>query len=218
VWIPESRALAVADLHLGRAWSERRRGQLLPVDAPDDAPERLTELHRTLRPETLVILGDLVHEAVDIADIADRLCELLQSLATASRVILVRGNHDRALDRIAHRLPIEIADHCAVGPHLGIHGDTFPSHVEEHLKKHPDSWLFTGHEHPSVTLGDGVGTSVRCPCFVVGERRLILPAFSTWAAGCDVGRRPFLSGATRAHSWKRLVAIVGPRCLPLPFP
>ena len=31
LWIPESRTLLVADLHLGYGWAQRRRGELGPL-------------------------------------------------------------------------------------------------------------------------------------------------------------------------------------------
>jgi metallophosphoesterase superfamily enzyme len=40
-----------------------------------------------------------------------------------------------------------------------------------------------GHHHPAVSCGDGAGSRVKCPALVAGPKRLILPAFSPWAAG-----------------------------------
>ena len=263
VWLPAEQTLAVSDLHFGLAWSERRRGTLLPVETPDDTAARLAELQRDYLPQTIVFLGDLVHATVAVADLARDLGDLLQRLAASSRLVLALGNHDGELAREQHRLnfPLEITDCATIGKHWGIHGDRsnvipaaapvlrprpsssssssgrFGREDEGRGRVRPEDtprvdgadrpgegtdaglgWLLMGHEHPSVTLGDGVASAVKCPCFLVGQRRLILPAFSAWAGGCEIGRRPFLSDVAREHRWEQMVAVVGSKCLPLPFP
>lgn len=232
-WLPHEQTLVVADLHLGHAWTERQRGVLLPVATPDDTAAQLNALQLEYQPRTLVFLGDLVHGPVAIADVAGQLRSLLEPLARRSRLILALGNHDPDLRQRQEelRLPLELVERVSLGPHVGVHGDR-PDLIDPPASPKPrgpcaaelshdanqPGWLLIGHEHPCVTLRDGLATAVRCPCFVIGRRRLILPAFSVWAAGCEVGRRPFLSALATGHAWQQLVAIVGPRCLPLPFP
>jgi len=40
-----------------------------------------------------------------------------------------------------------------------------------------------GHHHPALSWADGAGTRLKLPALVAEPRRLILPAFSPWAAG-----------------------------------
>ena len=74
-----------------------------------------------------------------------------------------------------------------------------------------------GHEHPSIALDDGVTSRVKCPAFLVAEGLLVLPAFSPWAAGCEVGRQPFLGPLARAAKFRTAYACVGPRLLKMPL-
>jgi len=40
-----------------------------------------------------------------------------------------------------------------------------------------------GHHHPALSWSDGAGTRLKIPALIASRRRLILPAFSPWAAG-----------------------------------
>jgi hypothetical protein len=80
-----------------------------------------------------------------------------------------------------------------------------------------DGWFLLGHEHPMFRVEDGVATHVRCPCFLHGDRALMLPAFSRWAAGVVAGREPFMSPLARAVRWREAVVILGDRLLRLPW-
>ncbi|MFM7805757.1 MAG: phosphoesterase, partial [Verrucomicrobiota bacterium] len=55
-WLPCSRCLAVADLHLGEAWVRRARGQLVPLGVADTTVARLRSLLESHRPERLILL------------------------------------------------------------------------------------------------------------------------------------------------------------------
>ena len=57
LWLPARRTALIADLHLGFAWAQRRRGELWPLtDA--GAKVRLEALCDELKPKTLVLVGD----------------------------------------------------------------------------------------------------------------------------------------------------------------
>jgi len=66
-----------------------------------------------------------------------------------------------------------------------------------------------GHEHPAISVGDGVTTSVKCPCFLISRRVIVLPAFSLWAAGgVEMALR---------ERFDHAVAILGDKLLPIPL-
>ena len=79
-----------------------------------------------------------------------------------------------------------------------------PPFLACHLPMSPPSgYALCGHLHPGVRIVGAAEESVRLPCFVVGPRRAILPAFGRFTglaliapASCDVvvaiaGRRLF---------------------------
>jgi metallophosphoesterase superfamily enzyme len=75
--------------------------------------------------------------------------------------------------------------------------------------------IVMGHEHPAISIGDGVTTSQKCPCFLVSDTVIVLPAFSRWAAGTDIHAHPFMSETARAAKFTRAIAICGKRLLPI---
>lgn len=217
LWLETHRTLVVADLHLGYVWIERQRGTLLPI-VPDDSLLRLAELQEDYGPERWVFLGDTVH-GVGCDDVAEReLAALFVTLQDVPRIDFVIGNHDL---RLAERtrwlhLPasVSFAPLVQVGPHVLVHGDRHDwTDLEGKLGE--GGLVFYGHEHPAIQLGDGVATSVKVPSFLIGERRLILPAFSRWAAGQVFGRHAPLSRLSTPDSFGRAIAILGDRVMPV---
>ena len=221
-WFPRERVLAVADAHLGYAWAQRRRGLLLPLAATEEVVATLAALQHDYAPREIVFLGDLVHEAANLPALKEELVNLTTRLAAGSRLTVTLGNHDRRLEQFAAewKLPLALASSATVGGHWLVHGDQPPAAAALatwQTQRVPGARIVFGHEHPALRLGDGVASAARCPCFLIGEDRLVLPAFSPWAAGSVVGRQPFLAPLAQAAVWQQVVAILGGRLLPLPL-
>ena len=209
-WLPAQRALAVADLHLGYAWAHRLCGQLMPLGSTDDMTARLVNLQADYQPETIVILGDIVHRAIPIPALEDELRALFAALSPLSELVFLIGNHDRELQRLLNdwRLPVRLRTSWTADPFLLVHGDE-PVPTDTRLR------VIMGHEHPAITIGDGVTTSHKCPCFLVGKEVIVLPSFSSWAAGTDVRSNLYLSEIARGAQFTAAIAICGERLLPL---
>jgi DNA ligase-associated metallophosphoesterase len=94
VWLPQRRALLVADVHLGKAASFRALGVPVPGGTTAATLARLDTLVQSLAPDLLVVLGDLLHGPA--AQRAAAVRALARWRATHARVdmVLVRGNHD----------------------------------------------------------------------------------------------------------------------------
>jgi putative SbcD/Mre11-related phosphoesterase len=215
LWLAAERVLAVADLHLGYAWAHRHGGQLLPLSAPEDTTERLLELQQDYQPREIVLLGDIVHRAVPVPALESDLRELIGRLAARTSVTLVRGNHDRFVDRLwssqhGREFPGQLVSEVKAGPHLLLHGDAEP-------RGEPLGRIIMGHEHPAVELAEGVASRAKFPCFLAGPRVIVLPAFSPWAAGTPIGAYPFQSALAQRADFSDVIAIVGSRLLPLPW-
>jgi len=222
VWLEEWRTLAVADLHLGYAWAHRAEGQLLPVDTGEDSTERLLKLIERYRPEEVVLLGDIVHRAVDVPALHTELRWLALTVGERARLRLIGGNHDRELaETLATAgIVLEIDASATVGPHLLLHGDESDEVLAEARLSEQAALggrVILGHEHPAIGLSDGVASHVKCPCFVAGANFLVLPAFSRWAAGGDIRTYRFMSPYARLRAAERAVAIVAGKLLPVPL-
>lgn len=222
VWLAESRTLAVADLHLGYVWAHRAAGQMLPISARDDTLDRLAALIADYAPERVALLGDIVHAAMPLAPLEAQLARLRDEIGAGVRLHWLAGNHDRRLARLLEKMggTVVVERELALGPHRLAHGDDCPENEAAGrfaaVRAAGGRW-FIGHEHPALTLGDGVATSVRCPCFLVAPELIVLPAFSSWAAGVRLSAGEGLSAFTRAARFTHRVAIAAGKLLPLPW-
>src|SRR6185503_1937025 len=137
--------------------------------------------------------------------------ELFNVLSPRSQLTFLAGNHDRDLQKVLKQwlLPIELLPSREVGTHLLVHGDS--AVVDAHRKLR----VVMGHEHPAVSIGDGVTTSQKCPCFLVSDNVVVLPAFSRWAAGTNIHAYPFMSESARAAKFTQAIAICGEKLLPI---
>ena len=192
IWFERLRILAVADLHIGYNWAHRHSGQLLPLHQPDDTIGRLQALYDFYRPDELLLLGDIVHRALPLPQIQDELQRLLTQF---KYVRLIAGNHDRFLQEFI-ATPLH-SEHIRDG-YFFIHG---------HLPCERPERVVMGHEHPAISVGDGVATSLKCPCFLISRRTIVLPAFSLWAAGG--------SEMALRERFDQAVAILGDKLLPI---
>jgi hypothetical protein len=210
MWFESERVLAVADLHLGYAWAHRLSGQLMPITPANDTLERLTELQRDYEPDEIVVLGDIVHRAMALPVLEEEMRELFNALSPHSRLMFLAGNHDRDLQSVLKEwlLPIELLPSRQIDGHLLVHGDAA---TEQPVQGR----IVMGHEHPAISIGDGVTTSEKCPCFLVSDSVMVLPAFSRWAAGTNVRVYPLMSETASKARFTQAIAICGERLLPI---
>lgn len=220
VFLEEFSMLAVADLHLGYAWAQRAAGQLLPLGAREDTVERLSALVAEYAPRELVLLGDLVHRALSTPALTAELRSLWDSLAHRTRFRLIAGNHDRHLAGLLAKLELfgELEPSVTAGPHFLAHGDSaFDEEAGAILDNAAaqSGLVVIGHEHPAISISDRISNRAKCPCFYVNDRLLVLPAFSSWAAGTSLGRGEFLSPFLQLAPPREAVAILAGKLLPM---
>ena len=168
VHLPTATAV-IADVHLGYGAARHRSGDAVPKQgvAVVLAPLRpVLSAHAVRR---LVIAGDLF-EAGPIPELVTELLDWCTAVGIELFGV-VPGNHDRGLSARAPQLPIR-ADGVTLGSWHIVHGD-------EVL---PPGAVVQGHEHPVARWDGRIGG----PCFLVGDRRIVLPAFSADAAGVNV--------------------------------
>ena len=196
---PRERTLFVADVHLGKAASFRAGGVAVPRGATAGDLARLTALLAATGATRLVVLGDFLHAAAGRVAALDGAFVDWRSAHGAVDITLVRGNHDaQAGDPPANwRVDVVAEPHLAM-PFLLCHEPQAP----------PTGYALCGHVHPGVRLRGANGDGVRLPCFVLGRRRALLPAF---------GRLTGLA-IVRPDPGDVQVAIAGTRLFELPDP
>jgi putative SbcD/Mre11-related phosphoesterase len=205
--------LVVADLHLGYAWAHRQSGQLLPISMKEETLPRLHALVDDFHPRELVLLGDIVHRAVPLPALKDELCRVFSELGGRCELGLIAGNHDRSLAALLRECGIHapLAPSMRAGSFLLVHGDTAPVPDSDG----PPVWTIIGHEHPALSISDGVATSAKVPCFAAGDGVLVLPAFSQWAAGTNIRTHSFQSPMLRGRAVTAAFAVLNGKLLPV---
>jgi DNA ligase-associated metallophosphoesterase len=178
-FVPASRTLLVADLHLGKAATFRQAGVPVPEGSAQQDLERLARLVAETEARRLVILGDLFHAKSGCTDEVFGEFTATRNRFPDTAVVLVVGNHDRSLGRIPPSLGIDSCLRTLDEP---------PFHfVHEPATglDEPDREAFTvaGHLHPTVSISSPGGERIAERCFVAEESLLVLPAFGSFTGG-----------------------------------
>jgi uncharacterized protein len=186
---PGERTAVIADVHLGYEWARGAAGDCVPAHSLDETLTRLSRLFDRVRFRRLIVAGDLIESARPCRRTAADLQGLHDWLKSRAVTLLaLEGNHDRG------RLVLGTSARgdsrprlsCVVDGWTIVHGDQ-PNDAEKTV---------SGHHHPVIRT-DGISA----PCFLAGPDRIVLPAFSPNAAGCDVLNGPippeWLDGALR---------------------
>jgi len=164
---PTATAVA-ADLHLGYLDARRQCGDAVPrADLETIIGPLIMALERG-KIKNLIIAGDLFEKAFDPIlwqDLKTRL-----AMAQVHFLGLIPGNHDRGLEKAAPDLPLL--------PNGHVLGNWSIHHGDGPLQNDP---LVFGHIHPAVRY-----RGRKVPCYLLGKRRLVLPAYSQDATGCNV--------------------------------
>lgn len=168
LWWSEQGLLCVSDLHFGKSSRiARRGGTLIP---PYENIETLTRLERdilTRNPQKIVCLGDSFDDLAAVEEMDEAEHRWLACLMAGREWIWIEGNHDPG--------PVDIG-----GSHLGSYsaGDLIFRHIAN-----PDArGEISGHFHPKASVQTKARNVTR-PCFLLDEKRLVLPAYGTYTGG-----------------------------------
>lgn len=173
---PAANLLLVADLHWGKTETFQRFGLGVPNGVLTDDLARLTAAVQATGARQVWVLGDLVHGALGITPAV--VAEVAAFLATTrAELRLVMGNHDRHLAALPAAWAIPVCAQAQVGPFV----------LQHEPEPCAEGYVWAGHLHPAVRIrGRGRREGVRLPCFAVGERVGVLPAFSAFTGGAAV--------------------------------
>lgn len=175
----DERVAVVADLHLGYEWARGEAGDSVIAHSLDETLSRLALVLERAPVARLIVAGDLVESPRPCHRTATDVRRLREWLAARGVSLLVlEGNHDRSLahplfekSRPAYSMPIT----CAIAGWTIGHGH----------RPIRGSRTMSGHHHPVLRV-----ERTSAPCFLVGSGRIVLPALSANAAGCDIGSAP----------------------------
>lgn len=171
VWDPQQGILLLADVHLGKAEHLQGHGIALPSDGDATSLNSLLALAHHLGPQTVVVLGDLIHGRAGLtAELRQKLAALPALLGCPLR--LIDGNHERGswLEGLGREPSSRL-------------GPLWLSHAPQ-----PRAGLLNlcGHLHPVAIVGRGA-ERLRLPCYAYRQDlagdQLVLPAFGHLTGG-----------------------------------
>jgi putative SbcD/Mre11-related phosphoesterase len=165
------RAAVIADVHLGYEWARGAAGDCVPAHSLEETLARLAAVFARASITRLIVAGDLVESARPCRRTDDdlrRLASWLESRGVA--LLALEGNHDRGRRGMMTGCPRRPAT-CTLNGWTIAHGHR-PIDGERTI---------SGHFHPTLRVH-----GFAAPCFLAGTGRIVLPAFSRNAAGCDV--------------------------------
>lgn len=185
LYLPTYQTLLVADLHLGKDASFRAAGIPVPAGMSESTLEQLSIALRDSGAKQLYILGDLIHDqnslSTSLIDTFNKWREGFPRLG----LMLVRGNHDRHVSVFPESWQLDTCLNASLDPFELRHevGRSTKATREQNTIE------VGGHLHPVTLVGRGAD-QMRLPCFVVGDRQIVLPAFGPFKGGwLTTGRR-----------------------------
>ena len=185
LYIEEYELAVMADFHLGYEDVMAQNGLFLPRIQRNYIMKMLENIYDKYSPKKFLIDGDLKHEfSRNMPQEWNEIEEVIDYISDRCELLVVRGNHDNFLKSILIRRGIELKEEYRIGKFLFIHG---------HKDYEIQGTTVIGHEHPSITLRDEIGSYIKLPCFLYSNELIVLPAVSIYASGTDITKNEFIS-------------------------
>lgn len=197
---PVENLLVVSDLHLGKSARAARFGgaQLPPYETTETLSRLAADLHKT-GAKHVICLGD----SFDTPSLQTVLPEADLLTLTALQAGLdwtwIEGNHDPG--------PVQLGGTHKQSVDIG------PLHFRHIAQTDPDPGEITGHYHPKATLSLR-GRRLTRPCFLLDDRRMILPAYGAYTGGLNCAE-PALARLVTPNAQ---AILTGPRPCKIPMP
>ncbi len=153
-------------MHLGKSGHFRKSGIPLTMGSVHADLEKLGGLIEQFDPQRMIFLGDLFHSEYNAEwEI------MVQWVKKFPKVEfeLIEGNHDLLSHEHYKLANMNVLEQV-------VFKDICFTHEPADLK---DAYNVCGHIHPGVRLVGKARQSIRIPCFHLGKKRMVLPAFGS---------------------------------------
>ncbi len=194
LYLEKHKTLVISDVHLGFEEALNKSGMLIPRFQYKITIERLEKILKGLKPDKIIITGDLKHEFGEIShtEWKDTLNFLDFLSKHCKKIVLIKGNHDILLGPIAKKKNIEIVDNFVLSDIIILHGNKIPETIEFSKAK----TVIIGHEHPAISISNEIRTETY-KCFLVGKfknkKLIVLPSFNLLVEGTNILKEEILS-------------------------
>ncbi len=194
LYLKRFKTLILTDFHMGFEETLNKQGILVPRFQLDKTLKKLDKIFALVKPETIIINGDLKHEFSTISETewlnTLKLVDYL--LKKSKNLILNKGNHDTILEPILKKRNLKINEYTKIDDVYVTHGDKIPEN-----KYFKDSKItIIGNEHPAITLKEESRRETY-KCFLKGkfENKILIvqPSFNLVTKGTDILREKLLS-------------------------
>lgn len=177
IYWPARNCLLIADAHFGKASAYRSLGQPVPQGTTTDNLARLDRLLQAFDCAQVIFLGDFLHGPGSHARGTLSALRAWRAQHRELPMTLIRGNHDKRAGDPPADLGIEVvAEPLLMGPFA----------LQHEPDAHPSHHVLAGHVHPVYRLRGKGRQSLRLPCFQLGPRVSLLPAFGAFTGGYGV--------------------------------
>lgn len=177
VYIESLKTLLVCDMHLGKSETFQSLGIPIANQVNQATIDRLHQLCLLLKPQRLIILGDLFHSKIGLVEeVIAQWTTFVESIAATVQLIV--GNHDRQLMDLLSSQGMEWTTEAIQLDRLIL------SH---HPAPQPDCLNICGHIHPCIRIKTRLD-NLRLPCFFLDGTTnvLVLPSFGEFTGGHEM--------------------------------
>jgi len=196
LFLEKQKILVMADSHIGNEEALNKQGILIPRLQFKEILKQLEPVFKKVKPEMIVMLGDIKHEFGTISrqEWRDTLNLFDYLISKTGKVVLIKGNHDTILGPLAEKKDLAVRDSFFVDNILFCHGHKLLDEKSEAFKK--AKTIIIGHEHPAIGLRDGPRVE-KYKCFLLGKfkgkKLIVMPSFNFVTEGTDVLQEKLLS-------------------------
>jgi putative SbcD/Mre11-related phosphoesterase len=195
LYLEKEKTIIVSDLHIGLESSLHNKGVLIPKT---QRKELVLAFDKALeaKPTTIVLNGDLKHDFGTISSQEwEDILFFIDYLKKKTQVIVIEGNHDPLLDKVAAKRGLPIHQSWTAGSFFICHGDILLP-----IPKQART-IIIGHVHPATSITDGVRTE-KYKCFLIGKYKgkdlIVLPSFNPLLIGSeDYSLSPYVKGKVK---------------------
>ena len=155
LYLEKEKILVISDTHIGYEEALNKEGVLIPRLQFKEIMKQLEPVFEQVKPDIIVMLGDIKHEFGTISrqEWRDTLNLLDYLIIKSGQVVLIKGNHDTILGPLADKKGLAVREEFIAGDVLFCHGHKLVDEKGENFKK--AKTIIIGHEHPAIGLRDG---------------------------------------------------------------
>lgn len=188
-----SKTLLLGDMHIGYDEALNRSGVLIPRFHFKELMALLERILDKAEPRRIIINGDIKHEFGTISEEEWRnILKMIDFLRGKAELFIIKGNHDAVLKPITDKRKVRLIDHYLLDDIYVCHGHEVPHNQDFQTAE----TVVMGHEHPAITLEDGIKRE-KYKCFLLGsfqrKKLVVMPSLNPVQTGSDVTQERLLS-------------------------